>query len=292
MSSVWYYGDMKKIYLFLLLIFVVFGGIFVFKSKEVTAPTQMEDGGTTSNLPILPTVNDSLNITSPKAGAVIQSPLVVKGFAKGTWYFEASFPVKIVDVKGNIVGQKFAEAESDWMTEKFVPFSGLIEFTAKEGEKGFVVFQKDNPSGLPENDDELRVPIIFGAETIPVSVYFGNTKQGSSEDCSKVFSVTRYIAKNVATARGAITELLKGVSDEDKADGFFTSINAGVKIQKLTIENGTAKIDFSNDIEKNLGGSCRVTNIRAQIETTLKQFRTVKNVVISVDGRTEDILQP
>jgi hypothetical protein len=275
-----------------ILVFIAIFAVFYGKNQEVLAPNQMEDGSDTSNLPTLPTVSDSLNITSPKAGAVISSPLVVKGFAKGTWYFEASFPIKIIDAKGNVVGQKFAEAESDWMTEKFVPFSGTIEFSAKAGEKGFVVFQKDNPSGLPENDAELRVPIIFGAETIPVSVYFGNTKQGSNEDCSKVFPVTRYITKGVATARGAITELLKGVTEADKADGFFTSINADVKIQKLTIENGIAKIDLSNDIEKELGGSCRVTNIRAQIEKTLLQFSSVKSVIISVDGRTEDILQP
>jgi len=35
-----------------------------------------------------------------------------------------------------------------------------------------------------------------------------------------------------------------------------------------------------------------VTAIRAQITETLKQFPTVENVVISIDGRTEDILQP
>ena len=275
-----------------ILVFIAVFSVFYGKSQKVLAPNQMEDESDTSNLPTLPTVSDSLNITSPKAGAVIVNPLVVKGFAKGTWYFEASFPIKIIDSKGNVVGQKFAEAQDDWMTEKFVPFVGTIEFSAKAGEKGFVVFQKDNPSGLPEHDAELRVPIIFGAETIPVSVYFGNIKQGSGEDCSKVFPITRYISKSVATARGAILELLKGVSDIDKAGGFFTSINTGVKIQKLTIENGTAKIDFSNDIEKALGGSCRVTNIRAQIEKTLLQFPTVKSVVISVDGRTEDILQP
>lgn len=282
---------MKKACIIVLVFVVILVGVFVFKSREAVAPTQMEVGGDTSNLLISLTVNDSLNITNPKAEAVISSPLATKGFAKGTWYFEASFPVKILDSKGNVVGQGIAQAESDWMTEKMVPFSGMIEFTAKEGERGEVVFQKDNPSGLPQNDAELRVPIIFGAETIPVSVYFGNTKQGSSEDCSKTFPVTRYISKSVATARGAIMELLKGVSDVEKADGFFTSINAGVKIQKLTIENGIAKIDFSNNIEKNLGGSCRVTNLRAQIEKTLMQFSSVKTVIISVDGRTEDILQ-
>jgi hypothetical protein len=286
---------MKKRYWF------VFAGIFALgivlvifygKSEKAIAPAQMEVGGDIANLPTLAAVSDYIHITSPKSGAVIQSPLVIEGFAQGTWYFEASFPVKIVDANGTIVGRGIAQAESDWMTEKMVPFSGTITFTSKEGTKGEIVFQKDNPSGLPQNAGELRMPIVFGAETMPVNVYFGNTEEGSAEDCSRVFPVTRYISKTAAVARGAVVELLKGTTEYDKANGFFTSINANVRIQKLTIENGAAKIDFSNDIEKTLGGSCRVANIRAQIEETLKQFPSVKTVVISVDGRTEDILQP
>jgi len=45
-------------------------------------------------------------------------------------------------------------------------------------------------------------------------------------------------------------------------------------------------------LQYQVGGSCRVSAIRAQIIETLKQFSTVKNVVISINGRTEDILQP
>jgi hypothetical protein len=262
------------------------------KALAPSDPEKMETGNDPSKLPPLANVSDLVNVTDPKAGAKIQSPLTVKGFAKGTWYFEASFPVKIVDASGKIVGQGIAQAESDWMTEKFVPFSTTIAFSTKEGEKGELIFQKDNPSGLPEHDAEFRMPIIFGAETMPVAAYFGNTEKGSNDDCSLVFPVTRYITKTTAVANGAVLELLKGAMDEEKKEGYFTSINPGVKIQKLTISNGAAKIDLSDDIERAVGGSCRVTNIRAQIEKTLKQFSTVKSVIISVDGRTEDILQP
>ncbi|MBA7661011.1 hypothetical protein ES703_69021 [subsurface metagenome] len=65
-----------------------------------------------------------------------------------------------------------------------------------------------------------------------------------------------------------------------------------MRIQKLIIENGVAKIDFDEQLEFQVGGSCRVVAIRAQITETLKQFPTVDNVIISIDGRTEDILQP
>jgi len=76
------------------------------------------------------------------------------------------------------------------------------------------------------------------------------------------------------------------------AQVYFTSICPCVKIQKLTIADGIAKVDFDQVLENAVGGSCRVTAIRAQINETLKQFSTVKEVIISVNGRTEDILQP
>jgi len=67
---------------------------------------------------------------------------------------------------------------------------------------------------------------------------------------------------------------------------------SNVKIQSLSIENGVAKIDFSKELEQDVGGSCRVSAIRAQITETLKQFETVNEVIISIDSRVEDILQP
>ena len=110
--------------------------------------------------------------------------------------------------------------------------------------------------------------------------------------CNKVFPVDRVIPKTQATARAALEELLKGPTETEKTQGFSTSINSGVKIQKLTIENGVAKVDFGEQLEFQAGGSCRMSAIRAELAETLKQFLTVSSVVISINSRTEDILQP
>jgi spore germination protein GerM len=53
-----------------------------------------------------------------------------------------------------------------------------------------------------------------------------------------------------------------------------------------------AKVDFDERLGFQVGGSCRVSAIRAQITETLMQFSTVKSVVVSINGRTEDVLQP
>ncbi|MFH0854504.1 MAG: GerMN domain-containing protein [bacterium] len=130
------------------------------------------------------------------------------------------------------------------------------------------------------------------AETIKVKVYFNNSMMDPEFSCNKVFPVEREVPKTQAAARAALEELLKGPIDEDKKQDFFTNINSGVKIQKLTVENGVAKVDFDEQLEFQVGGSCRVAAIRAQITETLKQFPTVNKVIISINGRTEDILQP
>ena len=136
-------------------------------------------------------------------------------------------------------------------------------------------------------------PTTLCGETIKVKVYFNNSKMDPEYSCNKVFPVEREVIKTQAIAGAALEELLKGyITNEENLEGFTTSINPGVKIQKLTIENNVAKVDFDEQLEYQVGGSCRVAAIRAQITQTLKQFPSVKNVIISIDGRTEDILQP
>jgi len=111
-------------------------------------------------------------------------------------------------------------------------------------------------------------------------------------DCSRTIAVERLVPKTSAVARAAVEALLRGATEEEINRGFVSNINPGTRVQKLTIENGIAKVEFDEQLEFQVGGSCRVAAIRAQITETLKQFPTVKDVIISIDGRTEDILQP
>ncbi len=238
--------------------------------------------------------SDLIKVNNLLPGQEIKSPLVVSGEARGFWFFEASFPVKLVDAEGKVLGQTIAQTTGDWMTESFVPFEATLAFATTTSAAGELILQKDNPSGLPEHDDELRIPVKFIQDFMTVKVYFGTEKTGGAPnyDCSEVEAVERQIPKTAATGRAALEELLKGATEAEKQAGYVTTINSGVKIQSLTIENGAAKADFSQELEETVGGSCRVTAIRAQITETLKQFESVKEVIISIDGRTEDILQP
>ena len=110
--------------------------------------------------------SDMIIVTSPRAGAAIASPLTVEGYARGPWYFEASFPLILTDWDGKIIAEGYATAQGEWMTESFVPFNGTLEFKKPEAANGFsrkgtLIFKKDNPSGMPEKDDSMSIPVGF-----------------------------------------------------------------------------------------------------------------------------------
>ena len=100
--------------------------------------------------------------TTPTAGAVVSSPLTVSGTARGMWYFEASFPVKLVTDSGTMLAVSPAQAQGEWMTEDFVPFTITLSFPPQPaGSTGKLILSKDNPSGDPMLDDYLEIPVTF-----------------------------------------------------------------------------------------------------------------------------------
>lgn len=106
--------------------------------------------------------SDLIRVGVPSYLAHISSPLSISGEARGTWYFEASFPIVLTDLNGNVIAQHYAEAQSEWMTEDFVPFKATLEFKKPASTtKAILILKKDNPSGLPEHEDEIKVPVIL-----------------------------------------------------------------------------------------------------------------------------------
>ena len=244
--------------------------------------------------------SDLIKIDNPRPNQIIESPLFVKGEARGNWYFEASFPAKLFDDNGFLLGITPAQALGNWMTEDFVPFNVILPFAVPSTSKGRLILEKDNPSGLPEYANELRIPVYFketpeiSQESMTVKIFLSDSRFVNEPyfDCSRTIAVERQVPKTLAVARTAVEALLRGATQEEINQGFISNINSGVRIQNLTIENGVAKVDFDEQMEFQVGGSCRVAAIRAQITETLKQFPTVNSVIISINGRTEDILQP
>jgi len=136
-------------------------------------------------------------------------------------------------------------------------------------------------------------------DTVAIKLYFL-----LGEDLQEV---QRRIPKTQAIATAALEHLLWGPPAPNLA-GFSTEIPTpqqvlsfpgrgvdwGPRVQLLgvTISDGIAMADFSKEMEAYGGGSLRVKALRDQITHTLKQFSTVQQVIIAVEGETETVLQP
>ncbi len=244
-----------------------------------------------------------IKVTTPRANQLVQSPLTIKGEAKGFWFFEASFPIKILDESGNVLGLGIAQANppagGDWMTEEFVPFEATLDFEAPIGGKGSLVLIKDNPSGLPENDAEFRIPIVL-EKTQPqqtVNLYYYNSGLDQDESgnimCSRqgLSQVQRKIPVTQTPIQDTIKLLLKGeLTEEERAQGISTEYPLeGFSLEGATsLKDGVLTLKFNDPNNKTGGGSCRVGILWFQIEATAKQFAGIRQVRFS----PEELFQP
>ncbi|NCU38420.1 hypothetical protein EOL96_05175 [Candidatus Saccharibacteria bacterium] len=93
---------------------------------------------------------------------VISSPATITGEIPGNWSFEADFLVMLTDWDGQIIAQQPAQLTGDWMTTDYVPFTVTLSFESPAlYNNGALILRKDNPSGLPEYDDAIEIPITY-----------------------------------------------------------------------------------------------------------------------------------
>ncbi len=142
------------LYAVIALLAIGLGWAIFSSSPSTTQPPANSDQNTNPG-------NPNVELLSPTPGSLVKSPLTVTGRARGTWYFEATFPVQILDANDNVLGRVPAQAQSDWMTTEFVPFVANVTFQNSLTPTGFLILKKDNPSGLPQNEQEVRYPIRF-----------------------------------------------------------------------------------------------------------------------------------
>ena len=227
-------------------------------------------------------------VTSPLDGETIAQPLLVRGEAR---VFENQLNFRLRDSDGAVLTEGTATANAQEVGE-FGEFEAITLYERPKGKVGILeVFDYSAKDG--SEIDKVTISVKFGEfELTTVKVYFASKKAEAGKECQADFFATRLVPKTTAIGRAALEELLKGPTNDEKNRGYLTGINEGVKIQKLTIVDRLARVDFNLRLEEAVGGSCRVALVRSQITNTLKQFSTVKEVIISINGKTEDILQP
>lgn len=130
-------------------------------TTPTTTPTQ--NPTTTPTTPAAVYDNADTNriqVTMPAPGATVPSTFTVSGKAVGGWYFEASFPYEMQDASGTKIAEGPVQAQGEWMTPAFVPFSFQVSIPNYKG-KATLILRNDNPSGLPENAASVSIPITI-----------------------------------------------------------------------------------------------------------------------------------
>lgn len=241
---------------------------------------------------------DLITVESPLPGDTIHKDLSVIGKARGTWFFEASFPIQVLDKDGKVLSQGIAEAQSDWMTSDFVPFKATINIPDSYTGPVTLVLKKDNPSDLPEHDASISFPLIKEASpqnTITIKLYYYNPAhdQGpGGAQCSRngLVPVERIIPRTITPIQDSIKLLLRGeIENSERTQGITSEFPLqGVTLKAASLVNGQLTLTFADPQNKTGGGSCHVSILWSQIEATAKQFPEVK----SVRFMPEELFQP
>jgi hypothetical protein len=261
-----------------------------------TDPNTGGNNGSTNTDPNSPVILDMI-----KANATVTSPLTVAGKARGNWFFEANLPIKITDASGKVLGQVGAQAVGEWMTTNYVPFSATLTFTAptstaQNPQTGFLIIEKDNPSGLPENDASVKIPVMFGAaSTTVVKLFYPNPikNQVLGDACltRSMDFVERSLPITKTPIQDTIRLLIAGeITASEKSAGYQTEFTKNnFKLTAASLSNdGTLSLTFSDPDNFTSGGSCRVSVLKSQIELTALQFSDVKSVVF----KPTELFQP
>ena len=276
-----------------ILVFAVVILLFLNLKPEVIVdePIVSAPVATSSNPQI--TVEKGVTVTSPTRNAEVKSPLTIAGHAKGAWFFEASFPVKLVDANGKMLAQGPAQAKGEWMTTEQVDFEATLTFLPPNTKTGTLILENDNPSGLPERSERIEIPVTFAdLGKVTVKLYYPNSTLTNADVCSQdsLAPVERQIAKTATPLTDTINLLIQGgLTVDEKARGFSTEFpNTGFKLTSAAIVNGTAKLTFTEVPGFTGGGSCRMAIMAGSIAKTAKQFPSVTNVTFS----PESLFQP
>jgi len=251
--------------------------------------------------------SESMNIvvvTNPKTNQEVTSPLTIEGTVPAGWAFEATFPVEIDDLNNETIAHAIAMTQTDWTAEGPIPFLTKISFTVSKKTPAILVLRNDNPSALPENEKEMRIPVVLmpggtddaapKPQTTIKLFYYDDSKYIDKEEqsCSNpgFVAVERKIPLTKTPIQDVVRLLLKGeLTDQEKVQGISTEYPlADFEFVDAAVHDGVVTLQFKDDQNKTSGGSLRASILWCQIENTVKQFSGVK----SVKFIPEEIFQP
>jgi len=230
---------------------------------------------------------DDLNficVDEAVSGTELASPFEVSGSGIA---FENTINWRLLDGRGAILGEGHATTNAPdvgkpgaFNIRAFilnVPTTKagtleVFEYSAKDGSQTHMV----------------SLPVQLPQDTMTVTNYL--LPEPLSGDLTGVICTdVQAIETTVVRSQLPIETTLRTLLADPSAS---SAIPQGTLLQDISVSNGTAHVIFSQELESG-GGSCAAQAIRAQIEKTLEHFSSVKQVEISVVGKSSDeTLQP
>ncbi len=163
-AKMWMSVAIFLFFVILIMLFLLFA-IPTPKSEPLVATTTPQTPVAETPKPAEPAADQPLSarvsVTTPKPKTTVGASFEVKGMAPGNWFFEATFPLQVRDKDGNVVARTFASAQGEWMTTELVGFSSTIHVDTGYTGPATLILLKNNPSGMPEHDDALEIPIVI-----------------------------------------------------------------------------------------------------------------------------------
>ena len=125
------------------------------------------------------------------------------------------------------------------------------------------------------------------------AVYFHNTGlSANAEICDRVFPLVRTVPATHAVAREALNSLFAGPSLAEQKQGYHSPFNYRTEgiLKNIRIVRQTAYVDL-HDIRPVLPGtssSCGSAEFFAEVQSTLRQFPSVRRIVFAIDGKPRE----
>lgn len=200
--------------------------------------------------------------------------------------FENTVSWRLLDANGVVLETGFTTADApDIGRPGDFQIRGFILSVPQTATGTLEIFESSAKDGKPIH--VLSVPVLLPRTTMTSRVFLRAVP--TETDCSVVNQLELTVPRSNLPVETALRLLLK--MGELRPEQ--TAIPKGTRLESLAVSGGTANVVLSPELEDYGGGSCNVQAIRAQIETTLKQFSSIRNVEISVPGKpAEETLQP
>ncbi|MFH1253361.1 MAG: Gmad2 immunoglobulin-like domain-containing protein [Candidatus Uhrbacteria bacterium] len=263
-------------------------GIFHGVPEQNTNPLPTNNSQVTTPPVTTPVVVGNISVDLPIPGSTIFNPIHVVGQAR---VFENVVSWRLQDSDSKIIANGTTYAAASDMGE-YGPFDFWVVVPEVKNVKiTLEVFQVSAKDGSAV--DVVSIPLnLASLETNDLHLYFHNNVMDPEITCTTVYSVVRKIIATESPARAVMVMLLQGPTALETANHYSTAIPFRSELKDISLsKEGLATVDLSGAVTDPLGGSCLVSGIAAEIENTLKQFSSVKEVKILLDGK-EDTLQP